>query len=132
MFDLIRETLNQYQLGEYPFAAPVIFGAALLILRLLLISLASSEFKNLAKEDRKRLRKHFQSRSLVGWIFWLGSWAVISLGYFKSLPAPFDNEVYLGAAAGLLFLLSLTAHFLALAQAAVQTLLEKKSLSLVG
>ena len=132
MFDLIRQFLSYYQLETNPIVAPLIFALLLLILRLIVMSLASSEFKNLAKEDRKRLKKHFQSRSLVGWVLWLGAWGLISLGYYGTLPAPLMDEVYLGASSGLLFLLSLTLHFLALAQAAVQTLLEKKSLSLVG
>jgi hypothetical protein len=132
MFNFVKTFLTQYQLETNPYVPALFFSLGLLLLRLIFIALATSQFKNLPKEDRKRLRKHYQKRSVIGWLFWFGAWGLTVMGYYQMLPSPLTEEIYLWPSVGLCFLLSLTAHFLAFALAAVQTLLEKKSLSLVG
>ena len=127
MLDLLRNTLSYYQLEANPFVAPAILFVILLLARFTFFFAASQNLKNLAKDIRKQVKRHFHERSLLGWFFWTASWLVLICGYFDFFPAPFNQELILWLSAATLFFAGLSLHFLAYVQAAIQALIEHKS-----
>jgi hypothetical protein len=132
MLKLLKDFLAQYQLDASPLVAPILFLILLFLLRWILVALATSQVKNLVKEDRKLIHKHFRQRAGIGWLLWFTAWILLVMAYFEMLPPLLQEKMYLWPAVGILFLISLSLHFLAYAQSAIQTLNEKKNLTLVS
>jgi hypothetical protein len=127
MLSLFKGFLGTYGLETSPLVAPLVFFLALFILRMIFISLVTNSIRNIDKEDRKKLRKNYKQRSFIGWLFLFAALVILIVAYYDTLPDILDDEALVWILTGTSFLLSLTLHFWAYAQAAIQTLQEKRS-----
>ena len=62
MFEIVRQLLSPYQLETNAFVAPSLFALCLLIIRGILLSLVTVGLKNMPKDERKKLKKHYQEQ----------------------------------------------------------------------